>query len=73
MPRIKSLLIFALFALYTGLTVAWTWWLAPELMRISTTKTLLPALAGSGFLAFATYGLIIYIIKTARPTAGGGR
>ncbi|OIN44930.1 hypothetical protein [Pseudomonas costantinii] len=73
MPRIKSLLIFALFAIYTGLTVAWIWWLAPELMRISTTKTLLLALAGSGFWAFATYGLIIYIIKIARPRAGGGR
>lgn len=73
MDRIKSLLIFTLCALYMGFTGAWIWWIAPELVSIGTTNTLLLALAGSGFWAFATYGLIIYIIKTARPTAGGGR
>ena len=67
MPKLKSLAIFTLSALYTGFTVAWIWWITPELLRAGTTKTYLLALAGSGTWWLATYGLIIYIIKTARP------
>ena len=72
MPKLESLAFFTLSALYTGFTVAWIWWIAPELLRAGTTKTFLLALAGSGTW-WPTYGLIIYIIKKARPTAGSGR
>ena len=49
----------------------WIFWIAPELVMDGETSDLLYAFGGTcGWMLF-TFGMIIHIIKTARPTAGG--
>jgi hypothetical protein len=59
--------------LYLAATGYWFAWLAPELLSTGTTETLIEAFAGTCAWMLITFGLVIHIIKTARPTAGGGR
>ncbi|WET08666.1 hypothetical protein P3S72_19420 [Pseudomonas sp. D3] len=59
--------------LYLAGTCYWFAWLAPELLSTGTTEALLGAFAGTCAWMLITFGLVIHIIKTARPTAGGGR
>lgn len=59
--------------LYLAGTGYWLAWLAPELLSTGTTEALIEAFAGTCAWMLITFGLVIHIIKTARPTAGGGR
>ncbi|MFL1490622.1 hypothetical protein [Pseudomonas antarctica] len=59
--------------LYLVGTLGWFAWLVPELLSTGTTEALLGAFAGTCCWLLVSFGLIIHIIKTARPTAGGGR
>ena len=57
----------------TGYWLAWLAWLGPDLLSTGTTEALLGAFAGTCAWMLITFGLVIHIIKTARPTVGGGR
>ncbi len=59
--------------LYLAGTFGWIFWGAPELLANGTTEALICAFAGSCAWMLITFGLVIHIIKTARPTVGGGR
>jgi hypothetical protein len=59
--------------LYLVGTGCWLAWLGPDLISTGTTEALLGAFAGTYAWMLITFGLVIHIIKTARPTVGGGR
>lgn len=59
--------------LYLAGTGGWFFWLGPEFVGTGTTEALLYAFAGTCTWLLITFGLAIHIIKSARPTAGGGR
>ncbi len=59
--------------LYLAGIGCWFFWLGPDLLSTGTTEALLGAFAGTCAWMLITFGLVIHIIKTARPTAGGGR
>jgi hypothetical protein len=59
--------------LYLFGTGWWFAWIGPDLLSTGTTKSLLGAFAGTCCWLLVSFGLAIHIIKTARPTAGGGR
>lgn len=59
--------------LYLAGTGYWFIWLGPDLLSTGTTEALLGAFAGTCAWMLITFGLVIHIIKTARPTVGGGR
>ena len=59
--------------LYLFGTGWWFAWLGSDLLSTGTTETLIEAFAGTCAWMLITFGLVIHIIKTARPTAGGGR
>ncbi len=59
--------------LYMAGSAFWFFWQVPELLSIGTDKTLVAAFASTVAWLLLTFGFIIHIIKTARPTAGGGR
>ncbi|MGR2707600.1 hypothetical protein B7453_21040 [Pseudomonas sp. IB20] len=53
----------------------WFFWLGPRLLEDGETADILYAFAFAGTCAWLliTFGFIVHIIKTARPTAAGGR
>ncbi|MNF08621.1 hypothetical protein D3C80_2090830 [compost metagenome] len=51
----------------------WFIWLVPDLLSTGTTETLLGAVVGTCAWLIISFGFIVHIIKTARPTAGDGR
>lgn len=53
--------------LYLGGTGYWFIWLGPDLLSTGTTEALLGAFAGTCAWMLITFGLVIHIIKTARP------
>lgn len=59
--------------LYLGGTLYWFFWAGPELVGTGTTEALLYAFAGTCAWLLVSFGLVVHIIKTARPTTGGGR
>ena len=59
--------------LYPVGTLGWFAWLGLDLVETSTTETLIYAFAGTCAWLLVSFGLAAQIIKTARPTAGGGR
>ena len=59
--------------LYLVGTIGWLGWLGLDLPDIGTTEALLYAFAGTCAWLLITFGLTIHIIKTARPSTGGGR
>lgn len=59
--------------LYLVGTLAWFIWIGPDLVSTDTTEALIYAFTGTCAWLLITFGLAIHIIKTARPTAGGGR
>jgi len=59
--------------LYLVGTGCWFIWLGPDLLSTGTTETLLGALVGTCVWLIISCGFIVHIIKTARPTADGGR
>lgn len=75
MFAIKLTLILLGLSVYLVGTGAWFIWIGPDLVGTGTTESLLYAFAFAGTCAWLliTFGLAVHIIKTARPTAGGGR
>ena len=67
----KLTLILLTALLYLFGTGYWFIWLGPDLLNTGTTEALLSAFAGTCGWMLITFGLVIHIIKTARPTAGG--
>ena len=59
--------------LYLFGTGWWFAWLGPELLATGTAEALLGVFTGACTWLLITFGFITHIIKTARPTAGGGR
>ena len=53
--------------LYLSGTGCWFAWLGPDLLSTGTTEALLGAFAGTCAWMLITFGLVIHIIKTARP------
>ncbi len=71
MFAIKLTLLIVGITLYVSGTVCWIFWIAPELVMGGETSDLLYAFGGTcGWMLF-TFGMIVHIIKKARPTAGG--
>ncbi|MEX5591891.1 hypothetical protein [Pseudomonas orientalis] len=59
--------------LYLVGTFGWFFWAGPYLLDTGSTEALLYAFSGTCAWLLITFGLAIHIIKTARPTVGGGR
>eukprot|EP01133_Synstelium_polycarpum_P002066 gene2066-2352_t len=73
MFAIKLTLILLGALLYLVGTVGWFFWLGPLLLDDGETADILYAFAGTCGWMLITFSLVIHIIKTARPTAAGGR
>ncbi|MBW8126559.1 MULTISPECIES: hypothetical protein [Pseudomonas] len=73
MFAIKLTLILLGLSVYLVGTGAWFIWIGPDLVGTGTTEALLHAFAGTCAWLLITFGLAVHIIKTALPTAGGGR
>ena len=73
MFAIKLTLLIVGITLYVSGTVCWIFWIAPELVMDGETSDLLYAFGGTCAWMLFTFGMIVHIIKTARPAAGGGR
>ncbi|WP_242199505.1 MULTISPECIES: hypothetical protein [unclassified Pseudomonas] len=59
--------------LYVSATACWFFWIGPCLLMDGETADILGAFVGTCIWLLITCGMVIHIIKTARPTAGGGR
>ena len=59
--------------LYLVGTLCWFFWIGLDLLSTGTTEAVIYAFAGTCAWMLITFGLAVHIIKTARPTAGGGR
>ncbi|MDR0189391.1 hypothetical protein RCO22_10620 [Pseudomonas yamanorum] len=77
MFAIKLTLILLGALLYLVGSAGWFFWLAPRLLADGETADILYAFAfafaGTCAWLLITFGFIVHIIKTARPTAAGGR
>ena len=73
MFAIKLTLILLGALLYAFASAGWFFWLAPRLLADGETADILYAIAGTCAWLLITFGFIVHIIKTARPTAAGGR
>ncbi|NMY86880.1 hypothetical protein HBO07_19490 [Pseudomonas proteolytica] len=69
----KLTLLLTAIVLYVAGSTFWFFWQVPELLSTGTDQTLVAAFAGTVAWMLLTFGFIIHIIKTARPTAAGGR
>ncbi|WP_231421653.1 hypothetical protein [Pseudomonas sp. Leaf59] len=59
--------------LYLIGTLCWFFWVGPDLLTAGTTEAVIYAFAGTCAWMLITFGLVVHIIKTARPTAGARR
>ena len=57
--------------LYLAGTGCWIFWIGPELVMDGEISDLLYAFGGTCAWMLITFGLVVHIIKKARPTAGG--
>jgi hypothetical protein len=73
MFAIKLTLILLGALLYLVGSGCWFFWGAPRLLADGETADILYAFAGTCGWMLITFGLVSHIIKTARPTAAGGR
>ena len=71
MFAIKLTLILLGALLYLVASGCWIFWIGPDLVFTGTTEALLYAFGGTCAWMLISFGLIVHIIKTARPTAGG--
>lgn len=71
MFAIKLTLILLGALLYLFGTGTWFIRIGPALVGTGTTEALLYAFGGTCAWMLISFGLIVHIIKTARPTAGG--
>ena len=69
----KLTLLITAIALYVAGSTFWFFWQVPELLSTGTNQSLVAVFAGTVAWMLLTFGFIIHIIKTARPTAVGGR
>ena len=69
----KLTLLITAIVLYVAGSTFWLFWQVPELISTGTDQHLIAAFAGTIAWMLLTFGFIIHIIKTARPTTGGGR
>ena len=69
----KLTLLMTAIVLYVAGSTFWFFWRVPELLSTGTDQHLIAAFAGTIAWMLLTFGFIIHIIKTARPTAVGGR
>ncbi|MGU9812501.1 hypothetical protein [Pseudomonas sp. LF052] len=51
----------------------WLFWIGPCLLEDGEKADILDAFAGTCAWLLITFGFIVHIIKTVRPTAAGGR
>jgi hypothetical protein len=73
MFAIKLTLILLGASLYACASAGWFFWLCPRLLDDGDTADILYAFVGTCGWLLITFGFIIHIIKTARPTAACGR
>lgn len=73
MFAIKLTLILLGALLYAFASAGWFFWIAPRLLADGETADILYAFAGTYGWMLTIFSLVIHIIKTARPTAAGGR
>ncbi|QPO23944.1 hypothetical protein HXW90_20700, partial [Pseudomonas sp. Y39-6] len=64
----KLTLILLAALLYLVGTGYWFIWLGPDLLSTGTTEAIFSAFTGTCAWMLITFGLVIHIIKTARPT-----
>lgn len=69
----KLTLIMLGLVLYVSVSACWFFWIGPGLLMDGETADLIGAFAGTCIWLLISFGLAVHIIKTARPTAGGGR
>ncbi|TDR46300.1 hypothetical protein EDF80_105335 [Pseudomonas brenneri] len=64
----KLTLLMTAIVLYVAGSTFWFFWQVPELLSTGTDHHLIAAFAGTVAWMLLTFGFIIHIIKTARPT-----
>ena len=69
----KLTLLLTAIMLYVAGSTFWFFWQVPELLSTGTDQTLVAAFAGTVAWMLLTFGFLLPIIKTARPTAGARR
>lgn len=70
MFAIKLTLILLGALLYLVASSCWIFWIGPDLVSTGTTEALLYAFGSTCAWMLISFGLIVHIIKTARPTTG---
>jgi len=73
MFAIKLTLILLGALLYLIGSGCWFFWIGPCLLENGETADILYAFVGTCAWLLITFGFIVHIIKTARPTAASGR
>jgi len=68
---IKLTLILLGALLYLVASGCWIFLIGPDLVSTGTTEALLYAFGGTCAWMLISFGLIVHVIKTARPAAGG--
>ncbi|MBD8092044.1 hypothetical protein IFT48_18800 [Pseudomonas fluorescens] len=68
----KLTLIMLGLVLYMSFSICWFFWIGPGLLMDGGTADLIGAFAGTCTCTWLliTFGMVIHIIKTARPTTG---
>lgn len=69
--KLTLLLLGAL--LYLVTSGCWFFWIGPRLLADGETADVLLAFVGTSGWLLISFGMVVHIIKTARPTAAGGR
>lgn len=64
----KLTLLITAIVLYVAGSTFWFFWQVPGLLSTGTAQHLIAAFAGTVAWMLLTFGFIIHIIKTARPT-----
>ncbi len=69
----KLTLIMLGLVLYVSASICWFFWIGPGLLMDGETADLIGVFVGTCIWLLISFGMAVHIIKTARPTAGGGR
>ncbi|MGH8449546.1 hypothetical protein [Pseudomonas sp.] len=59
--------------LYLSGSACWFFWIGPRLLADGETADIIYAFVGTCIWLLISFGFIVHIIKTSRPSAGGGR
>jgi uncharacterized membrane protein len=71
MFAIKLTLLMMGVLLYVSATACWFFWIGPCLLMDGETADIIGAFVGTCIWLLITFGMVIHIIKTARPAMGG--